>query len=78
LAEEFSEVFATLEGGYHPHALHRSIRAFLDGFNGAPPADGEKPTTSPFRLHDEFGMRLCHLENELAPFWRGTPTEKEK
>jgi acetoin utilization deacetylase AcuC-like enzyme len=70
LADEFPHVFATLEGGYHPPALQRSIRAFLDGFNGAPLADGGKPTTSSFKRHDAFGMMLCHLDHCLAPFWR--------
>lgn len=70
LAEEFETVFATLEGGYEPAALHRSIRAFLDGFNGAEGEALEKATDSSFKLHDEFDMRLCHLEECLAPHWR--------
>jgi acetoin utilization deacetylase AcuC-like enzyme len=70
LAGEFREVFATLEGGYSPATLRNSIHAFLDGFNGAPLRTTEKPTASSFKLHDEFGMRLCHLEECHAPFWK--------
>lgn len=70
LADEFAEVFATLEGGYEVGALRRSIQAFLDGFNGNPLDTDGKPTTSPFKQHDEFGMRLCHLEECLAPVWK--------
>jgi len=73
LADEFPDVFATLEGGYHPPALHRSIRAFLDGFNGSRLADAVKPTSSPFKLHDEFGTRLDHLDHCLAPTWHPRP-----
>ena len=69
LAEQFPNVFATLEGGYHPPALRRSIRAFLNGFNGARHTGKTKPTTSSFRLHDEFGMILSHLDHCLAPDW---------
>lgn len=70
LADEFSEVFATLEGGYEPVALRSSLRAFLDGFNGTPLESAERPTASGFKLHDEFGMRLCHLEECLAAVWK--------
>lgn len=70
LADEFSEVFATLEGGYESRTLRSCIGAFLDGFNGNPLESGERPTVSDFKLHDEFGMRLCHLEECLAPVWK--------
>lgn len=70
LSDSFGEVFATLEGGYEPGALRRSIAAFLDGFNGGRLEAADKPTTSSFKLHDEFGMRLCHLEECLAPVWK--------
>ncbi len=69
LAGEFDEVFATLEGGYHPGALRDSIDAFLAGFNGTPWESPEKATDSSIKLHDEFDMRLCHLEECLAPHW---------
>ena len=70
LADGFSEVFATLEGGYEPQALRSSMEAFLDGFNGRPLEPAVRPTASGFKLHDEFGMRLCHLEECLSPVWK--------
>lgn len=70
LAAEFDSVFATLEGGYDPTGLRRSIHAFLDGFDGGSTEELEKPSDSSFKLHDEFDMRLCHLEESLAPHWR--------
>ncbi|WP_396259301.1 histone deacetylase family protein [Haloferula sp. A504] len=70
LADEFSEVFATLEGGYEPRSLRSSVGAFLDGVNGRPFESGGKSTVSDFKHHDEFGMRLCHLEECLAPVWK--------
>lgn len=69
LAAEFENVFATLEGGYNVDLLGKSIRAFLDGFNGGTLKDPEARIDSTFQLHDELGMRLDTVEHHLSEFW---------
>ena len=70
LREEFTDVFATLEGGYNIDYLPRCINNFINGFNGDKIDLKEALTDSTIQVADEFEMRMSGLMKNLSPFWK--------
>lgn len=70
LRDNFSDVFATLEGGYNTEVLPVCLFDFLDGINGKKMRFKEDATDSMIQVVDEFGFRLDKLEKNLSGCWR--------
>lgn len=69
LRENFSNIFATLEGGYNVEMLPNCVYNFLNGINGKDIYFSEQSTESSIQVIDEFELRLGDLESRLANFW---------
>jgi acetoin utilization deacetylase AcuC-like enzyme len=69
LAEHFSTVFATLEGGYNVEELPKSIHNFTDGISGNTKKYSELATESNMQVWMEYEMRLDKLLSNLTPYW---------
>ncbi len=70
LAEEFPNVFATLEGGYNLEFLPHCIRNFVNGINNEK-IDLEEPLTdSTVQAAGEFEGRMNRLTKNLSKFWK--------
>jgi acetoin utilization deacetylase AcuC-like enzyme len=69
LRDNFSHVFATLEGGYNVEELPKGVFNFLDGFNGKPQIYKEKETTSHVLVWMEYEMRINNLMGLLEQYW---------
>jgi acetoin utilization deacetylase AcuC-like enzyme len=69
LREEFTNVFATLEGGYNINYLPLCIKNFLNGFNHEPIHSQEPLTDSTIQVAHEFDMRMSGLMKNLSSFW---------
>lgn len=70
LQEEFSNVFATLEGGYNVDFLPLCINNFLNGFNGKAIQTEEPLTDSSIQVTHEFDMRMSGLRKNLSRYWK--------
>ena len=69
LSENFSNVFATLEGGYNVEELPKCIFNFLDGINGKPQVFKEAETTSDILVWHEYELRVNTLLGLLKDYW---------
>ncbi|MCE2613941.1 histone deacetylase [Flavobacteriaceae bacterium D16] len=69
LADNFSNVFATLEGGYNVEELPKSIYNFRDGISGNSKKYSELATESAIQVWMEYEMRLDKLLSNLTPYW---------
>ncbi len=70
LSENFSNVFATLEGGYNINTLSRCLNAFLDGINNKDRKIEEPATDTSIQLYDECQFRLSAVEKNLSKYWK--------
>ncbi|OGG03555.1 histone deacetylase [Candidatus Gottesmanbacteria bacterium RBG_16_37_8] len=70
IADNFSSVFAVLEGGYNREFLPQCIFNFVDGINGKPLRFKEKNTVSSENVGKEFATRIRSLKNHLKSYWR--------
>ncbi|MBT8209397.1 MAG: hypothetical protein KJP14_02620, partial [Eudoraea sp.] len=69
LAENFSNVFATLEGGYNVEELPKCLYNFTDGISDNPKKYTEKATESDIKVWMEYELRLDNLLSNLSPYW---------
>ncbi|RMF01565.1 MAG: histone deacetylase, partial [Bacteroidetes bacterium] len=69
LRENFTQVFATLEGGYNTEELPKCLFSFIDGYNGKPYIFKENSTTSHILTWHDYEMRLNKLFVQLKPYW---------
>lgn len=69
LADNFSNVFATLEGGYNVEELPKCIHNFTDGISGNSKKYSELVTESDIKVWMEYEMRLDKLLSNLTPYW---------
>jgi len=69
LAENFSEIFAVLEGGYTVDELPKCIQNFLDGINGEEASYAEKPTSSPFAAWETYEMNCHSALHTFQSYW---------
>ena len=70
LAENFDNIFATLEGGYNVEELPKCIENFVAGINLEEKKHTEKTTESNIKVWGEYEIRLDHLLVNLKPFWK--------
>lgn len=70
LRERFPFIFAVLEGGYDPEALHRCARNFLAGVNGEAAPFQEPETQSDLLFWSEYERNLEALQANLQPYWK--------
>ena len=66
LKNNFKNIFATLEGGYNPEALTKSIKAFQDGINNKELKNKESITKTENK--EEFNNNLKKLKDNLKPY----------
>ena len=69
LADNFSNVFATLEGGYNVEELPKCIHNFTNGISGQPKRYTEPATESDIKIWMEYELRLDKLLSNLSPYW---------
>ena len=69
LAENFSHIFATLEGGYNTEFLPKCFYNFLDGVNGKPQRFSEDSTESTILTMESFETDFDRLLTNLKPYW---------
>jgi len=69
LSENFSNIFATLEGGYNTEALPNCVYNFVDGVNGAEQRFKEEITSSLNFTKEEYDFRIKKLKKNLSPYW---------
>ncbi len=70
LRNEFSQVFAVLEGGYNLQFLPKCFDNFLAGMNGQNQPFEEPATRSSEYVLIEFNRRMNELKQYLKPFWK--------
>lgn len=69
LRENFSNIFATLEGGYNTEMLPQCIYNFIDGVNGKPKQFSEERTDSTILTLESFEIEMDKLMKNLEPIW---------
>lgn len=69
IAENFNNVFATLEGGYNVEELPRCINNFINGFNGDAKKYKEKTTETNIKVWNDYEMNIDGLLMNMKPFW---------
>jgi acetoin utilization deacetylase AcuC-like enzyme len=69
LKDNFTSLFATLEGGYNTQVLPNCLYNFLDGVNGKLKRFSEDPTESTILTMETFELDLEKLITNLAPYW---------
>lgn len=70
LRERFTNVFATLEGGYNVEVLPHCVHNFVAGINDEDLPYPEEPTGSPRKVWEEYEARLHALISYLQPYWK--------
>lgn len=70
IAENFSNVFATLEGGYNVEELPKCINNFVDGMNGNPKKHTESHTDSDIKVWNEYELRIDKLLINMKNYWK--------
>jgi len=70
LRQNFSHIFAVLEGGYHLEYLPKGVENFLCGINNQEMKFHEPATDSTIQIIDEFEFHLGNLEKNLSKFWK--------
>ena len=70
IAENFNNVFATLEGGYNVEVLPKCIHNFVDGINGNPKQFTETQTESDIKIWNDYELRIDMLLSNMNPYWK--------
>jgi acetoin utilization deacetylase AcuC-like enzyme len=66
LKENFTIMYATLEGGYNTDALPYCVFNFLDGINGKKQRFKDKDTKSSIEIKKEYEKRMRELKKNLS------------
>jgi acetoin utilization deacetylase AcuC-like enzyme len=69
LRENFSNIFATLEGGYNTEVFPKCVYNFLDGVNGKPKQCTEEQIDSTILTIESFEITLDRLIKNLSAYW---------
>jgi acetoin utilization deacetylase AcuC-like enzyme len=69
LKEQFTNVFATLEGGYNTDYLPKCFYNFLSGIHGTDKLHTEDDTESTILALETFETTLDQLAQNLKPYW---------
>jgi acetoin utilization deacetylase AcuC-like enzyme len=69
LAQQFTKLFATLEGGYNVQELPKCLFNFVNGINGKSKLYTEPKTDSDFKVWDEYEINLNTLLAQLKNYW---------
>lgn len=70
LRESFSNIFATLEGGYNIQELYQGVYSFMAGINGAEHPYPQTPTISGMRVWETYEMYLHTAMGKLQKYWK--------
>lgn len=70
ISRNFSNCFATLEGGYNIKEFPRCLYNFLDGINNEPMKYSERETDSMIQIHYEYEGRKALALHSLSPYWK--------
>jgi acetoin utilization deacetylase AcuC-like enzyme len=70
ITENFSNIFATLEGGYDLNNLPKCLFNFLAGVNGQNQPYKEPHTDSGILLLEDFDLRMDRLKSNLKKYWQ--------
>jgi acetoin utilization deacetylase AcuC-like enzyme len=70
LRKNFSNIFATLEGGYNLETFPSCFYNFLDGVNGKEQRFKESSTESTIQVLDQVTLDLDRLSTNLSKFWK--------
>ena len=70
LANNFENVFATLEGGYNIEELPKCLYNFLDGINRQPQRHFEQQTETDIKIWNEYELRIDSLLVNLQSHWK--------
>ncbi len=70
LSQNFSNIFATLEGGYNVEILPKCLNSFLDGINNQELRYTERTTDSKMQIHYEYEFRRAVAIQELSKYWK--------
>ncbi len=70
LAENFENIFATLEGGYNVAMLPNCLWNFIDGINGNEIRFEDPSTESDIKVMQEYHLLESNIERLMKPFWR--------
>ncbi|MCF7920753.1 MAG: histone deacetylase [Candidatus Cloacimonetes bacterium] len=68
--ENFSNVFAVLEGGYNMDAFPKSLFNFLSAMNGGEMLYQEKETDSTIQVYYEYEGRIHLARQLLSKYWK--------
>ncbi len=70
LADNFENVFATLEGGYNIEEFPKCLYNFLDGINRQPQRHFERQTETDIKIWNEYELRIDSLLVNLQSHWK--------
>lgn len=70
LSNNFTNIFACLEGGYNLDFLHKNILDFVNGINKKPQKFREQSTTSDIDIQNDFNVRMQILKENLKDYWK--------
>lgn len=65
LSENFSEIFAVLEGGYNPGTLRGCVDSFLAGINGDEYEMDERMSESRYLIFSEYEATAARIERKI-------------
>jgi len=69
LRENFSNMFATLEGGYNVEIFPKCLHNFLNGINNEKMSFIEKETDSRILTYNEYELRASRAVKYLSKYW---------
>jgi len=70
LSDNFTHVFATLEGGYNIEMFPKCLYSFLDGINHREMKFKERETDSMIQTHYEYEGRKAMAIQSLSKYWK--------
>jgi acetoin utilization deacetylase AcuC-like enzyme len=70
LRKRFSNMFATLEGGYNTDEMPRCLFNFLAGMNGLDMPYHEEETLSGMRVWETFEIYVHAVMGNLRSYWK--------
>ena len=69
LSENFTNIFAVLEGGYNAEILRKGVDNFVDGINGLPKRHTESLCDTKYTTFLGYEMKLTALLMKLKNYW---------
>lgn len=70
LSENFSKIFAVLEGGYNLEYLPKCVYNFIAGINKEEIPFKEKETKTPKIIKNEFDLRKREFQKTISKYWK--------